>query len=147
MKTRRKILACFSCVFRYFNFNNTNKWTQPMHIYLILHRWCIKGIGHNFMSSHHIYENKRWSSLSGSIQAATFPRLSKCWWVEDGGEDTVRKMTTAESGIHTPGSTFTASRGVFSPALFPSLNICGLSYVPGSVQSSMDKGKSCSHGA
>lgn len=70
------------------------------------------------------------------------PRLSKCWWVEDGGEDTVRKMTTAESGIFTPQALLSLPHEeFFPPALFPSLNICGPSYVPGSVQSSMDKGE------
>ena len=39
---------------------------------------------------------RKWGgpSLSGSIQAATYPRLSKCWWVEDEGGVVVMKKIT-----------------------------------------------------
>ena len=40
---------------------------------------------------------RKWGgpSLSGSIQAATFPRLSKCCWVEDEGWDVETKKIAA----------------------------------------------------
>lgn len=101
MKIRRKILACFSCVFRYFNFNNTQTnehnpcisiwyYTDDTSKVLDITSWV-----------HIIFTNRGGQPL-WQLQSSHVPE-TQCWWVEDGGEDTVRKMTTAESNSH-PGS-------------------------------------------
>ena len=66
---------------------------------------------------------RKWGgpSLSGSIQAATYPRLSKCWWVEDeGGVVVMKKITERVRNSH-PRLYFHWVMRSFSPALFPSL--------------------------
>ena len=88
---------------------------------------------------------KKWSgpSLSGSIQAVMFQRLSKCWWGGGGSWGCSDKENYSESGIHIPGSTFTAVMRSFSPALFPSLlqYLWTVSYGHGAVQILGTKGR------
>ena len=88
--------------------------------------------------------------VPASLAASRQPN-SKGYWsageVEEEGCHAEIKITE-KSWIRIPGSTLTASRGAFLLHCFhPYFYICGLSSVPGAVQSSTDKGKSCSHGA
>ena len=94
---------------------------------------------------------KKWSgpSLSGSIQAVTFQRLSKCWWGGGGRWDCSDKENYSKSQEFTSQALLSLqSWGAFLlHSCHPYLNIYGLSSVPGAVQSSRDKRRSCSHGA
>ena len=90
---------------------------------------------------------RKWGgpSLSGSIQAATYQRLSKCWWVEDeGGVVVMKKITERVRNSH-PRLYFHWVMRSFSPALFPSLlqYLWTVSYGRGAVQILGTKGRLC----
>ena len=94
---------------------------------------------------------RKWSgpSLSGSIQAAMFQRLSKCWWGGGGRWDCSDKEDYSKSQEFTSQALLSLqSWGAFLPHCFhPYFNITDSILWAWSCANSRDKGKTCCHGA
>ena len=99
--------------------------------------------------SHYSHTNRRWFQALWQHPGGHVPKGLEVlvgwrkkvriqWW----------RRLQQESGIHIPGSTFTTVLRSFSPTLFPYLlqYLWTVFFVPGAVQYSGDKQKTCSQG-
>ena len=147
LKIKRKTLACFSSIPRYFNFTKTQTNTTQENLdtntddaskILDVISWLA------------ITFTRKWGgpSLSGSIQAATYPRLSKCWWVEDEGGVVVMKKITERVRNSYPRLYFHCSHEKLFSRIVSILTSIFMDCIlwTWSCANSRDKGKTLSHG-